>query len=199
MFDVSFGELLVIGAVTLVVVGPEKLPKVARTAGMLFGRLQRFVTNVKSDLQREMQASELAQIQREIEAEQQQISAIMQPAQSEVAQTLEHASSALQDQPAQAPAQPAAAETPVAPVASAESATPAKAAPAAAQANTSASQSATAVATATAASAEPTSMAEPLTPAGKTSIREAEASTPDNQLDLFADLNEPTPTGADRR
>ncbi|WP_047391226.1 Sec-independent protein translocase protein TatB [Chitinibacter sp. ZOR0017] len=173
MFDVSFGELLVIGAVTLVVVGPEKLPKVARTAGMLFGRLQRFVTNVKSDLQREMQASELAQIQREIEAEQQQISAIMQPAQSEVAQTLEHASSALQDQPAQAPAQHATAETSVAPVAAA--------------------------ATATAASTAPTSSAEPLTPAGKTSAREADASTPDNQLDLFADLNEPTPTGADRR
>jgi sec-independent protein translocase protein TatB len=69
VFDVSLGELLVIGAVTLVVVGPEKMPKVARTAGMLFGRLQRFVNNVKSDLQREMQASELAQIQQEIEAE----------------------------------------------------------------------------------------------------------------------------------
>ena len=62
MFDVSLGELLVISAVTLVVVGPEKMPKVARTAGMLFGRLQRFVNNVKSDLQREMQASELAQV-----------------------------------------------------------------------------------------------------------------------------------------
>ncbi|WP_373976615.1 Sec-independent protein translocase protein TatB [Chitinibacter sp. SCUT-21] len=69
MFDVSIGELLLIGAVTLVVVGPEKMPKVARTAGMLFGRLQRFVNNVKVDLQREMQASELAQIQQEIEAE----------------------------------------------------------------------------------------------------------------------------------
>lgn len=69
MFDISLGELLVIGVVTLVVVGPERMPKVARTAGMLFGRLQRFVNNVKVDLQREMQASELAQIQKEIEAE----------------------------------------------------------------------------------------------------------------------------------
>ncbi|QLI81795.1 twin-arginine translocase subunit TatB [Chitinibacter fontanus] len=73
MFDVSLGELLVIGAVTLVVVGPEKMPKVARTAGMLFGRLQRFANNVKADLHREMQASELAQIQQEIEAEAAQI------------------------------------------------------------------------------------------------------------------------------
>ncbi|WP_348946127.1 Sec-independent protein translocase protein TatB [Chitinibacter sp. FCG-7] len=69
MFDVSMGELLLVGVVTLVVIGPERMPKVARTAGMLFGRLQRFVNNVKSDLQREMQASELAQIQQEIEAE----------------------------------------------------------------------------------------------------------------------------------
>jgi sec-independent protein translocase protein TatB len=69
VFDISLGELLVVGVVTLVVVGPERMPKVARTAGMLFGRLQRFVNNVKVDLQREMQASELAQIQKEIEAE----------------------------------------------------------------------------------------------------------------------------------
>lgn len=62
MFDFSFGELLVIGVVALVVIGPEKLPKVARTAGALFGRLQRYVSDVKADINREIEASELKEL-----------------------------------------------------------------------------------------------------------------------------------------
>ena len=69
MFDISFGELITIGAVTLIVVGPERLPKVARTAGMLLGRLQRFVANVKSELHQEMQMGELAQLEAELRKE----------------------------------------------------------------------------------------------------------------------------------
>lgn len=69
MFDVSLGELMIIGAVTLIVVGPERMPKVARTAGMLLGRLQRFVANVKSELQQEMQMGELAQLEAELRKE----------------------------------------------------------------------------------------------------------------------------------
>lgn len=48
MFDFGFSELIVIGVVLLVVVGPERLPKVARTAGHLLGRVQRYVSDVKS-------------------------------------------------------------------------------------------------------------------------------------------------------
>ena len=49
MFDIGLSELMVIGVVALVVIGPERrLPKVARTLGLLFGRLQRYVTQVKS-------------------------------------------------------------------------------------------------------------------------------------------------------
>lgn len=59
MFDFSFGELMVIGVVALVVIGPERLPRVARTAGALFGRLQRYVSDVKADINREIEASEL--------------------------------------------------------------------------------------------------------------------------------------------
>ena len=59
MFDFGFSELMVIGVVMLIVVGPERLPKVARTAGHLLGRVQRYVTDVKSDIQREMQLEEL--------------------------------------------------------------------------------------------------------------------------------------------
>lgn len=53
MFEVSFGEPLLIGAVALVVLGPERLPTVARTIGALVGRAQRFVASVKADIQQE--------------------------------------------------------------------------------------------------------------------------------------------------
>lgn len=59
--------MLVIAIVALVVIGPERLPKVARTAGHLLGRLQRYVSDVKSDINREIQLDELRKIQAEIE------------------------------------------------------------------------------------------------------------------------------------
>lgn len=67
MFDVGFSELLIIGVVALVVIGPERLPKVARTAGLLFGRFQRYVSNVKADLQREMDSAELGKLKDEVQ------------------------------------------------------------------------------------------------------------------------------------
>lgn len=67
MLDVSFSELIVIGIVALVVIGPERLPKVARTAGHLFGRLQRYVNDVKSDISREMQLDELKKLKSEFQ------------------------------------------------------------------------------------------------------------------------------------
>ena len=59
MFDIGFSELLVIGLVALIVIGPEKLPRVARTVGHLVGRLQRYVADVKSDINREVELEEL--------------------------------------------------------------------------------------------------------------------------------------------
>jgi len=59
MFDIGFTELIIIGVVALIVVGPERLPKVARTAGHLFGRMQRYVSTVKSDISREIELDEL--------------------------------------------------------------------------------------------------------------------------------------------
>ena len=67
MFDVGFSELIVIAIVALVVIGPERLPKVARTAGHLLGRLQRYVNDVKSDISREMQLDELKKLQAEVQ------------------------------------------------------------------------------------------------------------------------------------
>jgi sec-independent protein translocase protein TatB len=59
MFDIGFSELLVIGLVALVVIGPERLPRVARTLGHLAGRLQRYVADVKADINREVELDEL--------------------------------------------------------------------------------------------------------------------------------------------
>jgi len=68
VFDISFSELLVIALVALVVIGPEKLPKVARTAGAFFGRLQRFVTQVKDEVNRETRFAELQTLQQEVQS-----------------------------------------------------------------------------------------------------------------------------------
>jgi sec-independent protein translocase protein TatB len=59
MFDVGFSEMIVIAVVALVVLGPEKLPRVARTIGALLGRMQRYVNDVKADINREIELDEL--------------------------------------------------------------------------------------------------------------------------------------------
>ena len=67
MFDFGFTELMFIALVALIVVGPKRLPKVARTAGHLLGRLQRYVSDVKSDISREMQLEDLKKLQQQVE------------------------------------------------------------------------------------------------------------------------------------
>ena len=67
MFGIDFSELLVIGVVALIVIGPERLPKVARTTGLLLGRLQRYVNDVKADIHREMQLDELKKLKADIQ------------------------------------------------------------------------------------------------------------------------------------
>lgn len=66
MFDVAFSELIVIAIVALIVIGPERLPKVARTLGALVGRMQRYVGHVKADIERQMQFEDLQKLQQEI-------------------------------------------------------------------------------------------------------------------------------------
>ena len=67
MFDIGFSELFVIMIVGLLVIGPERLPKVARTMGALFGRLQRYVNDVKADISREVELDELRKMKTEFE------------------------------------------------------------------------------------------------------------------------------------
>ena len=59
MFDIAFSELMLIGLVALIVIGPERLPRMARTVGHLAGRLQRYVSDVKADINREIELDEL--------------------------------------------------------------------------------------------------------------------------------------------
>jgi len=66
MFDIGFSEIVVIAVVALIVIGPEKLPKTARTLGHLFGRLQRYVNDVKADINREIELDELRKLQQEV-------------------------------------------------------------------------------------------------------------------------------------
>lgn len=66
MFDIGFSELVVIGLVALIVIGPERLPRVARTAGALLGRFQRYVNDVKSEVRREMELDDLKKFQSQL-------------------------------------------------------------------------------------------------------------------------------------
>lgn len=67
MFDIGFSELLLIAIVALIVIGPQQLPRVARTLGHLFGRMQRYVNDVKADISREMELQELKKLQASME------------------------------------------------------------------------------------------------------------------------------------
>jgi len=67
MFDIGFSELLLIAIVALIVIGPQQLPRVARTLGHLFGRMQRYVNDVKADITREMELHELKKLQASME------------------------------------------------------------------------------------------------------------------------------------
>ncbi|HXF80768.1 MAG TPA: Sec-independent protein translocase protein TatB [Usitatibacter sp.] len=68
MFDFGFSKLFILAVIALVVIGPERLPRVARTLGHLYGRLQRYVTQVKSDISREMEAADLGKMKTEFES-----------------------------------------------------------------------------------------------------------------------------------
>lgn len=66
MFGIDFFEFMVIAVVALIVLGPERLPKVARTVGLLLGRFQRYVNDVKADINREIHLEELKRLQSEV-------------------------------------------------------------------------------------------------------------------------------------
>jgi sec-independent protein translocase protein TatB len=150
MFDVSFSELMLIGVIALIVIGPERLPKVARTVGHLLGRAQRYVNEVKSDIQKEMDLKEIGDIKHQMEDAARSVqssmtasvdelkSAVNQPTQAikdsldEARQALDPLSPAPQNDAADTPAvaQSAPAADAAAPEAEAPAASPSTPAPA---------------------------------------------------------------------
>lgn len=111
MFDISFTELMVIGVVALVVIGPERLPGVARTAGALLGRLQRYVSDVKADVQREMRLEEMKKLQDEIESQARGIETQVRSEMQAVEQSVDDAAAPLATLPEPLAATPARTET----------------------------------------------------------------------------------------
>ncbi|HUN69485.1 MAG TPA: Sec-independent protein translocase protein TatB [Burkholderiales bacterium] len=108
MFDIGFSELVVIGLVALIVIGPERLPRVARTIGILAGRLQRYVADVKADINREIELDELRKMKDTV---QQAASGIENSVQSALSAT-ENELNAAAGEAVNPAANPAAAETP---------------------------------------------------------------------------------------
>src|SRR3546814_12029610 len=97
MFDVSFSELMLVGVIALIVIGPERLPKVARTIGHLVGRAQRYVTDVKTDIQREMDLDELNNLKGQMEDAAKSVKSSMQHATDSLKAPLDEAQKALKD------------------------------------------------------------------------------------------------------
>lgn len=101
MFDIGFSEMIVIAVIALVVLGPEKLPRVARTAGHLLGRMQRYVNDVKADINREIELDELRKLQKEMQntadSIQQSVKGQLDSVQSEFRQISDSAQKALSD------------------------------------------------------------------------------------------------------
>jgi sec-independent protein translocase protein TatB len=66
MFNIAFPELIVIVVVSLIVIGPDKLPKVAQTLGAMLGRMQRFMSDVKNDIDQELKNNDLQRLREEL-------------------------------------------------------------------------------------------------------------------------------------
>jgi sec-independent protein translocase protein TatB len=88
MIDLGLTKLAIIGAVALVVIGPEKLPKVARMAGTLYGRAQRYLHDVKSEVSREIEMEELRNLHKDIQDSAQSFKSEVDTFKSEVENTV---------------------------------------------------------------------------------------------------------------
>ncbi|GIK87591.1 MAG: hypothetical protein BroJett026_30720 [Betaproteobacteria bacterium] len=104
MFDIAFSELIIIAVVALIVVGPERLPKAARTMGHLFGRLQRYVNDVKTDINREMELEELRKLQQQVQSAAREIETSVSSAARDFESGVRGVETQLADTAAEAPA-----------------------------------------------------------------------------------------------
>jgi sec-independent protein translocase protein TatB len=108
MIDIGLSKMALIGAVALIVIGPEKLPRVARTVGTLLGKAQRYVSDVKAEVNRSMELDELKKMKDTVENAARDVHNSIQTSASEFekdwAEATDTASSTLQDQTAVVPA-----------------------------------------------------------------------------------------------
>ncbi|MDR6396095.1 sec-independent protein translocase protein TatB [Herbaspirillum seropedicae] len=91
MIDIGLTKLALIGVVALVVIGPERLPKVARMAGTLFGRAQRYINDVKSEVSREMELDELRKMRQDVESAASEVSGSIHKSMAETEASLNDA------------------------------------------------------------------------------------------------------------
>jgi sec-independent protein translocase protein TatB len=97
MIDLGLSKLALIGVVALVVVGPERLPKVARMAGTLMGRAQRYMAEVKSEVNRQVELDELKKMQEAATSAMRDVQSSMKDVESGFAQTTQEVSSSFTD------------------------------------------------------------------------------------------------------
>lgn len=102
MFDIGFSELVVIGVIALIVIGPERLPEVARVAGKYVGRMRRLINKVRDDIEREVRQDELREALKR-DADLDEIKSIINDSrytiENEVSETREHVVKAREDDP----------------------------------------------------------------------------------------------------
>ena len=89
MFDIGFSEIALVGVVALLVVGPKRLPELARTAGKWIGKTRRMIDSVKADIDREFKTDELKKLLTEQQAEVQQLRQIVEDSRTAIEQDIE--------------------------------------------------------------------------------------------------------------
>jgi sec-independent protein translocase protein TatB len=108
MFDFGFTEMMIIAVVGLVVIGPERLPKVAKQAGQWLGKLRRYVDDVKSDINRQMELQELKNLQTEMTEAARDVQTSLQSTMSQVQSDFDQVQQSISGSASESPAaQPA--------------------------------------------------------------------------------------------
>jgi len=105
MFDSGFLEMLIVGIIALIVVGPERLPGVAAKAGKMVGKMKAFVANTKEDIEKEIRADEMRSMLNEQKEEISELRDMMKNTQSDVTSSLNEASDMLESSVSEAKAQ----------------------------------------------------------------------------------------------
>jgi len=88
MFDIGFSEIFLVMLVALIVIGPERLPKVARSMGQWWGRIQRYLNKVKRDVSASVELEELREAQHQVQAEADEMERSLRSAESEINHSL---------------------------------------------------------------------------------------------------------------